>query len=547
LSAVAALALAFALAPVAHAANKLQPRIVNGDPVTDITDFPYQVALYNPAGAPFDTQFCGGVILDATHVVTAAHCLFDFPEHPQQVSRPSEVSVLAGTTTLSDSSNDVVHDQATRLSFDPGYDPDTGDHDIGLVVLSQPLWDGADPPIDGNSTIAPISTIDDGDFQDDLDAVATDPGSIVTTVSGWGWDLPVEPGGSPEPTESHPFPDQLNAVDVPLIDQTTCENDFKTEPNVTQIAGLTLFCAGDDADETNANNKDSCNGDSGGPIVIDPTKQDPAGTGEPQLIGLVDSGFGCAWAHLPGIYSRISAQSIQEFLASDPPAAPSQDGTITISGGNQPGDTVVCDGSHAWDDPDAHLTYSVTTTSGAPLSDGNTYTIAEKDRGTSIECQVEAKNAGGYGFGHSSSVFVPTPVVTPPPGNNNPPPAKDTTAPKLRVTSKKCTRTSCTVKVKVTDAGFSAGIAKVRATLNYTRKVSCRKHGKKTTCNKRAHRSLRAAAGKNGAFTIVAKHLKAGTGYSISLLPVDKAGNKPKSSTTTKLRTQRPHRRGSRS
>jgi hypothetical protein len=51
----------------AHAA------IVDGQSAS-ITEFPFQVALYDPRlGSPAKGFFCGGVIIDATRVATAAH------------------------------------------------------------------------------------------------------------------------------------------------------------------------------------------------------------------------------------------------------------------------------------------------------------------------------------------------------------------------------------------------------------------------------------------------------------------------------------------
>jgi hypothetical protein len=57
-------------------------------------------------------------------------------------------------------------------------------------------------------------------------------------------------------------------------------------------------------------------------------------------------------------------------------------------------------------------------------------------------------------------------------------------------------------------------------------------------------RTLKAKAGSNGVFTIVAKRLRPGTRYSLSITPVDKAGNKPQLSTITNVRTKSRHRRG---
>jgi hypothetical protein len=117
----------------------------------------------------------------------------------------------------------------------------------------------------------------------------------------------------------------------------------------------------------------------------------------------------------------------------------------------------------------------------------------------------------------------------------------DKVAPRLRVAKKTCTKVSCTLKLTITDASPSSGIAKVKATLGYTRKVSCRTHGKRAKCTKHVRRALSATGGKGGKFTIVAKRLTPGTGYRITLVPFDKAGNRPQFSTITSIRTKPRH------
>ena len=67
---------------------------------------------------------------------------------------------------------------------------------------------------------------------------------------------------------------------------------------------------------------DSCQGDSGGPIVT--------GTaGSYTLLGLVDSGIGCAQSGFPGIYTRLVNTDLQTFLTSGPPDAPSPNSATT--------------------------------------------------------------------------------------------------------------------------------------------------------------------------------------------------------------------------
>ena len=85
------------LAPGTAFANAT-PRIVGGAK-TSISQHPFQVALLStdtsaaPASNEYQHQFCGGSILDATHVVTAAHCVFDSLV-AGQAARPDSLEVL---------------------------------------------------------------------------------------------------------------------------------------------------------------------------------------------------------------------------------------------------------------------------------------------------------------------------------------------------------------------------------------------------------------------------------------------------------------------
>jgi hypothetical protein len=55
---------------------------------------------------------------------------------------------------------------------------------------------------------------------------------------------------------------------------------------------------------------------------------------------------------------------------------------------------------------------------------------------------------------------------------------------------------------------------------------------------------LKVSGGTGGKFTVVARGLTPGKGYKISLVPFDKAGNRPQSSTITHVRTKPRHPRG---
>jgi len=517
---LAALALAFALAPVARA--DVKPRIVNGTGV-NVTDVPFQALLFEAGTSPVSTgptdgggRFCGGVVKDATHVITAAHCVFDV-FRAGQVSNPSDVKVLAGTDDLSSPDLSEKTATATQIAFDPLYDPSTNVHDVALITVDPPLFTGS-PSQNGTDAIAPIS------FASTMPSVGAG-----LTVSGWG-DMSEEPAdGSGTAT----FSNTLQKATVPLVDDTDCVNDYG--PSGVPIDPMLLFCAGNQDEGSGIT--DSCQGDSGGPIVT-------GSAGSYVLLGLVDSGIGCAQAGFPGIYTRLANSDLQTFLNSDPPPAPSQSTATTLSGGASPGQSLTC-ASGSWSGS-PNFTYQFFNSAGTaltPASPTATYTVQASDISSRIQCEVEATNDGGFGFGESNLVTIATQTQPPPP----PPPAKDSTAPRLRVDSKKCTKTSCTLKVTVTDPGTpSSGVGKVKATLGFTRAVKCRSRGASgaRTCTKHVSRALKVSGGAGGKFTIVASHLTPGKGYTISLVPFDKAGNRPQFSTITSVRTKPRHPHG---
>jgi hypothetical protein len=121
-----------ASAPGAHAS------IVGGQSVA-IADFPFQVALYDPrAGSVAGGFFCGGVVIDATHVATAAHCAID--EGTGRVTPPRDIAVLAGAAHLGGGGasygSGAVEDPASVTSLHPAYDPSTNDYDVADQTLA---------------------------------------------------------------------------------------------------------------------------------------------------------------------------------------------------------------------------------------------------------------------------------------------------------------------------------------------------------------------------------------------------------------------------
>lgn len=127
--------------------------------------------------------------------------------------------------------------------------------------------------------VLPRFVIDDG-------AIAAASGTECL-ISGWGT---TEVGGSG--TEVSPM--QLVAT-VPISSPISCSNAY---PKISP----TSVCAGYDVGGV-----DTCQGDSGGPLF----KESKAGV---VLVGLTSYGYGCANKAFPGVYTRLSAQSVRTFL-----------------------------------------------------------------------------------------------------------------------------------------------------------------------------------------------------------------------------------------
>ncbi len=273
--------------PSAHAS------IVGGQSAT-IASFPFQVALYqSQASSPVAGFFCGGVIIDATHVITAAHCVAGIAQ-----GSSGGVDVLAGSTSLEPPDPGSVRDPVQSSMVDPHYDPTNSDYDIALLTLAHPLWSGSvAPSMNGLNTIAPLA-LDPG-----AAARYANPNSspvIMATASGWG-------DTDPAPGHGATYPTSLRAVRLPLVSEATCEEQYST---IEQPITSSMICAGGGSAHV-----DTCYGDSGGALLVDADTP----THPPQdyvLAGLVDFGNGCAQPGYAGVYTKISSPAIMRFLSS---------------------------------------------------------------------------------------------------------------------------------------------------------------------------------------------------------------------------------------
>lgn len=369
------------------AAASATPRVVDGVS-TSIATAPFTVALYTASTDVYDGQFCGGVIIDATHVITAAHCLSN--PLTGQPPRPGEIAVLAGASALATAGEPQLgfSDPVTQTSFDPNWDPQSGNDDVGIVTLAQPLWSGPAPALDGTSTIAPIPLISASQAGDES------PGTTAS-VFGWGYDQPVGLTGNPL---SSGYPQQLQSAALTLISNGSCSQDLESLAGPNSVSAAELCASSPPSTDAS-----SCYGDSGGPLVVTPGGTAPDGD---LLIGLVDLGYGCAVGY-PNVFTSVDDPGVQVFLNSAPPQAPYLVGNSTPSIGGSP--TLTC-GTGSWVG-NPLFAYQFYTDEGggqidqltAPQSSPS-YTLPTGGLGVPVFCVVFAENAGGFALGRSADI-----------------------------------------------------------------------------------------------------------------------------------------------
>ncbi len=504
-----ALALLTLLVPATASAAERQARVYGGSEVP-IADVPFQAALIDARYTTATGQFCGASILDAWHVVTAAHCVFDV-FGAGRASRPSELHVLVGTARLDDGSGTRV--AVAEVSFDPRFNLRTFTYDAAVLTLAGPL--------NLTTGAARAATLDTAAaFR------ATPP--LTLRVSGWGR----------TPTETRPM--RLREAQVPFRTDTDCDAVWQGA-----IVPDLMICAGDGV-------RDSCNGDSGGPLSRD---VGTVGARDLRLAGIVSFGpeGPCANATVPGVYTDLVDPGVRAFATdADPASAPYPTSAPTLAASPRVGDVVTCSPG-GWDGAvDYRYRFARGDVIVRDMSPDSGYTVQPGDVGGRLACEVTATSRGGYGIAASAASAPvepaaaqeapPAPPQPPPPAPPQPAPPRapvvDRVAPVARIAKLTCSRTRCTLDARVRDAGFSSGVRRIEVKLVSRYRTRCVRGKRRVACTRIRARALRAASLGATGFRVRVTGLPAGR-HTFTLRAVDVAGNRQAIPARRTVRTSR--------
>uniref|UniRef100_A0A194APM6 Snake venom serine protease n=1 Tax=Agkistrodon piscivorus TaxID=8715 RepID=A0A194APM6_9SAUR len=224
-------------------AQKSSELIIGGDEC-NINEHRFLVALYNFTSRTF---LCGGILINQEWVITAAHCDRENMEiklgmHSKKVPNEDEQTRVPKEKFFCLSSKNYT----------------LWDKDIMLIRL--------DSPVNNSAHIAPLS----------LPSSPPNVGSVCR-IMGWGRISPTK----------ETYPDVPHCTNINLLDYEVCRAAY---PDYELPATSRTLCAG-----ILEGGKDTCRGDSGGPLICNGQFQGIASWGDDP----------CAQPSMPGVYTKV--------------------------------------------------------------------------------------------------------------------------------------------------------------------------------------------------------------------------------------------------
>ncbi|GJQ76773.1 hypothetical protein Trydic_g15613 [Trypoxylus dichotomus] len=249
-----------------HCGYSIAAYIILGNK-TELFEFPWVVALQQEPGGRWG---CGGTLISDRYILTAAHCIksktkvvkvrlgeHNFKTNPDCVELGSAKTCANETQDFDVTEDDVV--------IHPEFDSRTYTNDIALIRLKTRAH--------FSESVAPICL------------PITVPEKTIKferyVVTGWG------------ATESNFYSSILLKVSVPKVDNTVCAPKYADRASITDKQ----LCAG-------GKGKDSCPGDSGGPLTAEYTNDEGSRTLQYGIVSLGPTI--CGLEGFPVLYTKVA-------------------------------------------------------------------------------------------------------------------------------------------------------------------------------------------------------------------------------------------------
>uniref|UniRef100_A0A182S527 CLIP domain-containing serine protease n=1 Tax=Anopheles funestus TaxID=62324 RepID=A0A182S527_ANOFN len=261
------------LPPPGECGKMQSDRIVGGE-TTSIDAYPWLTRIQYYKGNNRYGFHCGGVLIHNQYVLTAAHCIEGVPSSwiVYQV-RLGEFDTTTEIDCVQEDCADPVRDALiSAYVVHPEYYKQNGAdyNDIALLQLSE--------SIEFTDFIRPICL---PVAPESREANLT---GKYATVAGWGQ------------TENSSSSTKKLHLRVPILDNEACSDAFSS---IRLEIISTQLCAGGEK------GKDSCRGDSGGPLMR--YGDDRSSVKHWYLVGVVSFGLEqCGTDGVPGVYTRMS-------------------------------------------------------------------------------------------------------------------------------------------------------------------------------------------------------------------------------------------------
>ncbi|CEG39152.1 serine protease trypsin-like protein [Plasmopara halstedii] len=244
-------AASIAISGVVANADHASRQLIIGGKVVEINTKTYTTCLRSKPDADC---YCAGALVSHRHVLTSAMC---GAYQPDGIG-PYFVTVGAHSMRVA---TEGEHFKVVQVQNHTKHDVVNGSYDLALLTLDRPC---TIPPIE-------LAKQDDSDIK---------PG-MWTKVMGWG--LTSYPGE---------YSNELRSLDVEVWSDAQCMEFFQLDESYVCSGGFKGI--------------GPCDGDLGGPLILEQKKTDPNGPDLPDiLIGISSWGYGCAEGS-PDYNSRIS-------------------------------------------------------------------------------------------------------------------------------------------------------------------------------------------------------------------------------------------------